>query len=186
MINFMNNIDIKKANVVGHHVGGKVGLELAINWPERVNKLVLSSVGYFPNPDEGIVINDPVKDMDFTSRVEIKPEGSHLMEWWRRSACWGNPLDIVEERFIEYVKAGPRGEEIHWAGGHHDAKIRFPLINCPTLVLSASQDPMSVVAEGVKRLIPRSELIFIENGPIDIDRVMPKEFAEAILRFLGS
>ena len=185
MISFMDSLGIKKANVVGHHAGGKVGLELAINWPERVGKLVMSSVGYKPNEDEGIVINDPVKDMDFTSRVEIKPDGSHLMEWWRRSTCWGNPLDIVEERVLEYIKAGPRGEEIHWAGAHHDGRTRFPLIKCPTLLLSASQDPMSAVAEGVKRLIPGSKLTIIENGPIDIDRVKPKEFAEAILAFLN-
>ncbi len=184
MISFMDSLGIRKANVVGHHVGGKVGLELAINWPERVNKLVMSSVGYKPGADEGIVINDPFPD--FTKRVEIKPDGSHLMEWWRRSACWGNPLDIVEERVIEYVKAGPRGEEIHWAGSHHDARIRFPLINCPTLVLSASQDPMCAMAESVRKLVPGGRLTIIDNSPIDVDRVKPKEFAEAVLSFLSN
>jgi pimeloyl-ACP methyl ester carboxylesterase len=45
---------------------------------------------------------------------------------------------------------------------------------------------MSVIAERVKRLIPGSKLTIIENGPIDIDRVWPKEFAEAILTFFRS
>ena len=184
MISFIDSLGIKKAIVVGHHAGGKVGLELAINWPERVNKLVLSSIGYKPDADEGIVINDPFPD--FTDRVEIKQDGSHLMEWWRRADCWGNPLDIVEDRVLEYIKAGPRGEEIHWAGRDHAAKVRLPLIKCPTLVLSAALDPICVMAERVKRLVPGSKLAIIENGPIDVDRVMPKEFAEAILNFLRS
>jgi len=42
MISFMDILGIKKANVVGQHVGGKVGVEMAVNWPERVNSLVLS------------------------------------------------------------------------------------------------------------------------------------------------
>jgi len=33
-------------------------------------------------------------------------------------------------------------------------------------------------------LIPNSKVTIIENGPIDVNRLMPKEFAEAILNFL--
>ena len=185
VVSFMDSLGIKKASVVGHHVGGKVALELAVTWPRRVKKLVLSSIGYQPEAGEIIVVNDPVKDLDFTSRVEIKADGSHLMEWWRRSSLWGHPLEIVEERALEYHKAGPRGEEIHWAGGAYDSKIKakLPLIKCPTLVLSTTHDPWCVFAEAEKRLIPNSKVTIIENGPSDVNRLMPKEFAEAILSF---
>jgi len=43
----MDCLGIKKAIVVGQHAGAKVGIELAVTWPERVNKLVLSSTGYY-------------------------------------------------------------------------------------------------------------------------------------------
>jgi pimeloyl-ACP methyl ester carboxylesterase len=150
-----------------------------------VNKLVLSSIAYQQEADEGIVVNYPVKDLNFTSRVEIKADGSHLMEWWRRSSLWGHPLDIVEERALEYHKAGPRGEEMH-CGHLYNPKIKakLPLIKCPTLVLSTTHDPWCGFAEPIKRLIPNSKVTIIENGPIDVNRLMPKEFAEAILNFL--
>ena len=183
VVNFMDCLGIKKAIVVGQHAGAKVGIELAVTWPERVNKLVLSSTGYYPAAGEAKAITDPP---NFTSAVELKPDGSHLMEWWRRSALWGHPLDIVEARFLEYVKAGPRGEEIHWAGRNYDSRPKFPFIKCPTLVLSATHDPMCAVAEDVKRLIPKSKLTIIENGPIDVNRVWPKEFAAAVLSFLNT
>jgi pimeloyl-ACP methyl ester carboxylesterase len=184
VVSFMDSLGIKKANVVGNHCGGKVALELAATWPERVNKLVLSSIGYYEG--EGKNINDPVKGLDFTSRVEIKPDGSHLMEWWRRASLWGYPLEIVEERALEYHKAGPRGEEIHWAGSAYDpkTKTKLPQIKCPTLVLATTYDPWLVFAEAEKKLIPDSKITIIENGPIDVNRLMPKEFAEAILNFL--
>jgi hypothetical protein len=42
------------------------------------------------------------------------------------------------------------------------------------------------MAEPVHKLVPGSMLKIIENGPIDIDRVWPREFAEAILDFLNT
>jgi pimeloyl-ACP methyl ester carboxylesterase len=53
-------------------------------------------------------------------------------------------------------------------------------------VISATHDPMCAVAEKVHNLIPNSQLTIIDNGPIDVDRVWPKEFAEAILNFLNT
>jgi len=183
VISFMDSLGIKKANILGHHVGAKIGAELAITSPERVNKLVLSSFGYWQETSEDTAMSDPP---NFTSPVEIKPDGSHLLEWWRRAAFWGDTPDIIEDSVLDYIKAGPRGEEMHWAARAYDSKLRLPLINCPTLVLSATRDPFYSVAEKVKRLVPKSKLTIIENGSVHISRVMPKEYAEAILSFLNA
>jgi len=182
MISFMDCLGIKNAIVVGEHIGGKIGLEMAVTWPERVNKLIMSSIGYYQD-DAGKKIKDPP---NFRDQVEIKPDGSHLMEWWKRSALWGHPLDIVEDHFIEYVKAGIRGEEVHWAGYNYNPGPKLPLVKCPTLVLSATHDPFYVVAERIHQLVPKSKIKIIENGPTDISRVWPKEFATAILDFLNT
>ena len=182
IVSFMDSLGIKKANIVGHHTGAKVAAEIAINWPERVNKLVLSALGYW-QATENIANKEPT---DFTSRVEIKPDGSHLMEWWRRAAMWQDPLDIIEASVIEYVKAGPRGEEIHWTARNWETKTRLPLINCPTLILSGAQGLFHSSAEQVKKLVPNSKLTIIANGPPRMERTMPKEFAEAILNFLDN
>ena len=178
VVSFMDYLGIKHANVVGHHIGSKIATELAVTSPARVDKLVLSSLGYW-----GKTSNNPP---DFTGLVEIKPDGSHLMEWWRRASLWGDPPNIVEERVLEYIKAGPRGVEMHRAGRVYDPGPRLALISCPTLVLSATHDPFYSVAEDIKRLVPKSKLAIIENGPPWIDRIMPKEFAEVILGFLNA
>jgi hypothetical protein len=52
------------------------------------------------------------------------------------------------------------------------------------MVLFETKDPFYVVAEGVKKLAPRATFKVIENGPIYVDRIMPKEFAGAVLDFL--
>jgi len=182
MISFMDCLGIKNAIVVGEHTGGKVGLEMTVTWPERVNRLVLSSIGYYQD-EAGKKVKDPP---NFRDKVEIKPDGSHLMMWWKRAGIWGHPLDIVEDRFLEYLKAGPRGEEIHWAAYTYDPGPKLPLVRCSTLVLSATHDPFYVVAERVHQLVPESKFTIIENGNIEICRLMPKEFAKAILDFLNA
>jgi pimeloyl-ACP methyl ester carboxylesterase len=184
VVSFMDSLDIKKTNIVGHHLGSIVAAETQITWPERVDKLVLSGLGYRPEAGEGAPFKDPP---NFMSRVELKRDGSHLMEWWRRSALWGDySPEILEERVIEYIKAGPRGEETHSTALAYDLKQKLPLITCPTLVLTATHDPFYSGAEKVMRSIPNSKLAIIKNGPIYVDRAMPEEFADAILGFLKS
>jgi pimeloyl-ACP methyl ester carboxylesterase len=139
-------------------------------------------LGIRPEPGENITFKEP---SNFTDAVEIKPDGSHLMEWWRRASLWGDPLAIVEERFLEYVKAGPKGEEIHWAGRDYNPSNKLPFINCPTLMLLGTKEPFYNGPEKLKKLFPKAKFTIIENGPIHVTRVMPKEFAAAILGFLG-
>jgi pimeloyl-ACP methyl ester carboxylesterase len=185
-VNFMDSLGIKRANILGKNAGANVATELAVNWPERVNKLILSSVGYFPDASEGIMMSGHPDFKSFTSPVEIKPDGSHLMEWWRRAAFWEASPEILEERVLEYIKAGPRGEEIHWASGKYDLKARLPLINSKTLVLSGSYDPFYPVAEKISKLLPKGKLTVIENGSIYVTRIMPEQYAEAVLAFLNT
>jgi len=71
---------------------------------------------------------------------------------------WGDPLEIAEERVIEYIKAGPRGEEIHWAGSAYDSTLRYPLINCPTLVLLSNTRPHVFDGRKGQELIPKSKV----------------------------
>lgn len=67
IVNFMDALGIEKANVVAHDWGGIIGFKLAIDWPQRVNRLALLDTlctvfppagvhGYWfkaaPNPEE--------------------------------------------------------------------------------------------------------------------------------------
>lgn len=180
VISFMDSLGIERASIVGHHPGAQVAVELAASWPNRVDKLVLSSCPYWRDENERIANSKA----PIFSPVKINADGSHLIEWWQRAKRFGDSLAIIEERSLDYHKAGPRGEELHWASLAYEIKPKLPLIKCPTLVLSGTLDRFCVVAEEIKGFITRSKLAIIENGPTCINRVMPREFAEAIHTFL--
>jgi pimeloyl-ACP methyl ester carboxylesterase len=191
VISFTDSLSIERAIIVGHHLGADVAVELQIKWPQRVNKLVLAGLAFHGESGEGRSAKETEEfDNTFCSTVEIKPDGSHLMEWWRRSNLWGDPLELVEERFIEYVQAGPRGEEAHWTTTKTGwgAEARLPLISCPTLILTGTHHLAlgSVGIAKMAKLIPEGKYTIIKNGPMHMDVRMPKEFAGAILDFLNS
>lgn len=182
VLNVIDALDIKSSIVVGHHTGSEVAIEIAVSSPERVDKLILSSVPYFRSEEERIAyLSKPLFNY-----VEIQPNGSHLMEWWRRSARYGDPTEIVDERALELYKAGTRGEELHEAAFAYAAKVpeKLPLIKCQTLLIAAGKDHWTPVAPEVKKLIPDCKFTTIPDGPVYVGRIMPREFAEAILGFL--
>jgi len=182
VLNVMDTLSIEKANIAGHHTGAEIGVEIAVTHPERVDKLALSCLPFFKTEED--FISHSTKSV--FQPVEMQPDGGHLMEWWRRSSRYGDPMEMVDERALDFHKAGPRGEELHKAAFAYVPKLRekLPLIKCPTLVTAGTLDHFCPVQQEVKKLIPRSKLAIIEGGSVLITRVMPEEFAEAILNFL--
>jgi len=57
----------------------KLQWKLAVNWPDRVNKLILAGAEFWEE-SQAVDLKEPD---NFTTTVEIKKDGSHLMEWWR-------------------------------------------------------------------------------------------------------
>ena len=53
VIALLKHLEISRADVFGFSVGGAVALHLAIRSPERVRKLVVSSVSFHPSGDRG-------------------------------------------------------------------------------------------------------------------------------------
>ncbi len=178
----MDALRIKKANVVGNHTGGEIGTEMAVTQPGRVDRLMMYGIPFFANDEDFLAytsksVYDP---------VTIRPDGGHLLEWWRRSIRYGDPPEIANERTLDFLKAGERGGELHEAAFAYVSKLRekLPKIKCPTLLMGGTKDRHSVLQCEVKKLLTRSEMITIPDGPVLITRVMPKEFAEAILKFV--
>ncbi|WP_421418293.1 alpha/beta fold hydrolase [Pseudoalteromonas lipolytica] len=49
VLELLNHLNINKAHIVGHSMGGKVAMQLALNYPERVEKLVVMDISPVAN-----------------------------------------------------------------------------------------------------------------------------------------
>ncbi len=72
---FLDDRNLKKVNLIGHSLGGKTGMHLAIAHPDRVGKLVVADIAPKAYPLHHQVILDALHSLDFgelSSRKEAE------------------------------------------------------------------------------------------------------------------
>lgn len=183
VIGFLDAMAIDRASIVGHHTGGVIAVEVAASYPERVDKLVLSSTPYVDAEDRERRKNRPPID-----EVEFKEDGSHLTELWqRRMAFYPKKCPDLLTRFvIDALKVGERMEEGHRAVSRYKMEEKIRLIKAPTLVLAGTDDPFSFPRiKPLSESITDSKTAIIEGGMVPMVDQMPEEFARVVIEFLG-
>ena len=78
-IALLDGLGIRSTAVVGHHTGAVIAMELAVSYPERVERLVLSSSPFVDAPDRERRRTGGHR----VDHVEPKPDGTHLAELWQ-------------------------------------------------------------------------------------------------------
>lgn len=134
----MERLGIEKADVFGVSMGGMIAQHLAIDFPERVNKLILTVTSARPNP----LLRESVEEW-----VSLAKRGDHaafldsnLRRIYSDSYCrknrWMIPLvgKLTKPKSYEnfFLQAN--------ACLNHDAYGRLYLIHSPTLVVGGEQD----------------------------------------------
>lgn len=73
--NFLDENHLKKVHLLGHSLGGKAGMQLALRYPDRLNKLVVADIGPKAYPMHHQVILEAlhsVKPGEIKSRKEAE------------------------------------------------------------------------------------------------------------------
>ena len=74
VISLMNDLNIKKANIIGHSMGGKVAMAVSQLYPEKVNKQVIIDIAPKQYPPHHSNIINALTNIDlnkFKSRSEV-------------------------------------------------------------------------------------------------------------------
>jgi len=183
VINFLDAMSIDRTSMVGHHTGGVIAVEVAATYPERVDKLVLSSTPYVDAEDRERRKTRPPID-----EVAFKEDGSFLTELWQKRMGFypKKRPDLLIRFVINALKVGERLEEGHRAVCRYKMEDKVRLIKAPTLVLAGTDDSFSY-----PRMKPLSENIkgsvtsVIEGGMVPLVDQMPEEFARVVMDFLN-
>ena len=181
VFSFLDALGITKASIMGHHTGASIAVEMAALLPERVDKLVLSGCPYY-KPEAGIAhLTDGI-----AKPMEITEDGSHITKVWEMAKTYStqqNPK-IWHEIFLNWMIAGERGEEGHFAVFMYRVEQRLPLIQSPTLIMSGDVDLFYKRVELIKSLVPQNRVAILEKGGAFVALEKPVEFAEIILDFM--
>lgn len=180
----LDALGIARADVVGHHTGGVIAVELAAAFPGRVRSLVLSSTPYTGEAFRIARAERPPID-----EVAPSEDGSHLAALWQRRQGFypeGRP-DLLEAFVRDALKVGHRVEEGHRAVASYRMEERIGRVTQPALIIRATADPFAAPhAQELLHHLPQARIVDIEGGMVPLPDQMPEAFAQAVLGFLST
>lgn len=184
----MEAAGFKSAHVLGYSMGGMVAQEMALNYPEKVNGLILAAT-----------------DCGITQRIKARPEVSRLFSEMvalgtpeaklAAAACLyaKNTLESkpeVIQRYNEVSMRYPASQDMmarQWAAvTQHDACSRLQNISSPTLTITGSEDVL-IPADNAKIMaerIPDARMSVIDDGGHLFLIEQSQQFNLAVIDFL--
>ncbi len=186
----LDHLCIQSAHIIGHSMGGYIAQEFAINYPERVNKLVLESTA---------PLSSTRNDLLFQNFLKLRQEGMDLEPWLWTWLFWlFAPQRFEDKEFInQYIKNTlkyPYPQSIAGFKGQIEAiskfytRDRLGKIQAKTLVIEGKEDILILPreAEMLIKGIPKSSMLYIEDTAHFIHAEKPKAFNRAVLEFLNT
>lgn len=184
----MDALGIPKANVLGISMGGMIAQELALNFPEKVEKLVLCST--FCGGPNAVQPSPEMARLLATDRRGIPPEEivrNSLRIIFTDEFIKNNP-EIIEFTIQQMLKAPAPNEGFMRqlsAIGKFDTYDRLPNIRAPTLILHGKKDILVPPENGLilAKGIPNAKLVYLENTAHGLVEEMDKVIS-VLLDFL--
>ena len=184
-ISLLDALSLDRVAVVGHHTGAFIAVELAAAYGDRVSAVVLSSLG-LADPEERLAHATGRAVVDDVPRSD---DGSHVLELWRLRASFyppGRP-DLLERFLVDALRAGELAGEGHRVVARYDVEPRLREVDCPVLLVGATDDPHSYPSlPRLRSLLPNAQVARIEGGTVPLPDGHPEQFAAAVERFLDT
>jgi pimeloyl-ACP methyl ester carboxylesterase len=181
VIAFADAVGLDRFDLVGHHTGGIIAVDVAGRYPERVDRLVLSGTTC---PDG----QGRHREWPSIDKVEAKDDGSHLAELYRKRQHYYPPdrPDLLHRLVLDCLKAGlERCEEGHDAVNSFTIEEPLQNVRARTLLLCGTDDWAAYPEQDkLASYLPGCERVEIEGAGVPLPDHMPEAFARAVLAFL--
>lgn len=188
--NYMNHYGIEKAHVLGHSLGGKAVMQFALNYPEKVEKLIVVDISpkAYPPHHQGIIKALETVDFDtLKSRNEVEavlnqyiPEKSVIQFlaknlYWEESGetkklNWRFNLKTLSEKYNEFVSNA----------------IKFGVFEGETLFIAGEKSNYILPQDSfaIKQQFPKAQIVTVKNAAHWVQADNPVEFSEVVRNFL--
>jgi len=202
VVRWLDEIGVEQAVLVGHSMGGQISMTIALDHPERVERLVLAAPAGIETFDAGAA--------DWMKAFWHEARATHAREEELRatfSTLVFNRMDDGVERLLEerVRMAGTpafRGTSVAVSRSvagmlDHPVAHRLPDISVPTLLIFGTQDRMipnavftggrtRSVAEAGRDAIPHAGLVMLPGAGHTVQHDDPDGFNAAVRSFLAA
>jgi pimeloyl-ACP methyl ester carboxylesterase len=186
----LDHLDIERADVLGHSMGGLIAMTLAATEPQRINRLALAACSA-KTPARAVSVIDTI--------LALREGGASDEHWIRSFFHWlfnpnffenKNAVDAAIALSIGYAHAQTADNMRRQidAMRTYDASGLPAMIASQTLLLTGELDLLFSPAEieAAYAPAPESKLDVIAGAAHSLHWDKPAAFCEAVLRFLGS
>ena len=182
----MDGLGIGAAHVFGVSLGGKIALELALGWPERVQRLVLGCTSSRPVASSSALIERLVH----SSEMELSDIMQTLVP-----LLFGRAYRQSHQREIEIFARGrvrrptdPVGLRRLWeAHQSFDVTDRLPSLQHPTLIVTGDDDALIDPLNSVmlEEAIPHASRVVIPDAGHSFHVERPQWVNDVLVKFLS-
>jgi len=192
-IALLDYLGVDKAHVLGASLGGMIAQEMAINYPDRVRKLILACTAAGMGHTNGSVVETighgsalteaDITDLRSIDMGRIMSEVIRLSFNRRLFKMFLVPLTKIYLRFREVQAISGQVE----AAMAHSTLDRLDQIKAPTLVIVGTGDRLipSQSSELLANMIPNARLVRVNGGSHAFFMEMRGRFNKEVLDFLG-
>lgn len=190
VIKLLDFLKIKKAHIIGHSMGGYIAQELAINYPECINKLILVSTASISSKRNNFLFEEFYN--------QLKKEG-YSRDWIKGWIPWlFSPGLISNSAFIDtFIKNAVEYPYIQKADGFKsqieaialfDTRDKVADIKAEALILEGKDDVLITPreAEMLAKNIPKSTFKLLEGVAHSMHIENPELFTNIVLKFLDT
>lgn len=188
-IKLLDFLKIEQTHILGHSMGGYIAQELAMNYPDRIDRLILESTAPVSSKRNNILFENIYS--------QLKREG-YSEAWFKRWTVWlFSPRLIVDSSFIDtFVKSSVKYPYLQKTDGFKsqiDATASFNAcdkintIKAKTLILEGKDDILITPeeAEILAKNIPGSIFQLLDGVGHSIHIENPRLFTDIVLEFLN-
>ncbi|MFC7050978.1 alpha/beta fold hydrolase [Emcibacter nanhaiensis] len=199
LLNLMDHLGIEKASVEGESLGGWIAMDMAINHPDRTEKVILNTAwGMSFDPSK---VHEGDHDLDALRETSVNALMNPTPELLRKRLEWLMPLggvtdELVQLRYALWSIPETRDALLKYydylfapnIAEFYFTEEDFPKIECPALVLWSDKNPIHGVdaADRLAELIPNSQKHIMEGCAHWPQWERPEEHDEVVNAFLAS
>lgn len=183
----LNALKIDRAFILGTSWGGMIAQKFALDYPEMVKALVITS--------SSSEVNEPAAK-NYEARAEVVEKGGIESLGTELGRRFVSAFPGSVDRLTQDILSRPQVDAQAYAGAnraiaelyHNPLTPELKKITCPTLILGAGKDVVAGAGGSVimHRNMPGSKLVMVQDCGHDIATERPDVFYPTILDFLAS
>jgi pimeloyl-ACP methyl ester carboxylesterase len=189
LLDVLDRLEVPRCDLVGLSLGGWMGVELAVRWPERVRRMVLvNSVGLYV---EGAPITEIFGRVlsELAADLFADPDFPVAQLMRAMDGMEADPSQIPFELVRPMLQSLAATAKVGWNPYLHDPKLpaRLHRVTAPTLIVHARQDGIvpRAHAEAYATAIASSTIADLDGAAHLAPLERPGEVARLVLEHLG-